>query len=81
MCDYDYFIWEPEIRLLTLHLFSDPLQLDMTVDEIDARTTVLGVRVEASEARLQTVESNQQLILEKLLYIQTFGESTTMECA
>lgn len=32
--------------------------------------TVLGVRVEASEARLQTVESNQQFILEKLLYIQ-----------
>jgi len=40
------------------------------VDEIDARTTVLGVRVEASEARLQTVESNQQLILEELSYIQ-----------
>jgi len=42
----------------------------MTVDEIDARTTALGARVEAYEARLQRVESNQQLILEKLTYIQ-----------
>ena len=37
---------------------------------MDSRTTILGARVEAYEARLQMVESNQQLILEKLSYIQ-----------
>ena len=44
----------------------------MTVDDIDSRTTVLAARVEALDARLQAVESNQQMILQKLSFLEQF---------
>ena len=44
----------------------------MTVEDIDLRTTVLTARVEAFETRFQTIESNQQLILQKLSFVEQF---------
>ena len=56
--------------IVVLNLSLDPLLLEMTVD--DSRTTVLAAQVEALDARLQAVESNQQMILQKLSFLEQF---------
>ena len=58
--------------IVVLFLSLDPLLLEMTVDDIDSRTTVLAAQVEALDARLQAVESNQQMILQKLSFLEQF---------
>ena len=60
------------LGIVDLFLFPDPLLLEMTVDDIDSKTTVLAARVEALDARLQAVESNQQMILQKLSFLEQF---------